>query len=204
MTEFGQPWRPSCNKSSGRNRGTEFCARARRAANENGWTGRGEGGEGRLGLRSATRCCSGGILGVLGGRVRHDQAEEPTGRRRGGEDHGRRELFDASARLDREGFWWRPSWPELREGKRPPENTTGEPGEWQHGWQYWESSVSDSFSARQPCFQSVPPRPELTFVAHFLVLALRPSFRSDSTRAGHFHALVPCAALGEAPTRAPR
>ena len=55
------------------------------------------------------------------------------------------EVLDASTRLDREGFWWRPSWQELRDGKRPPENTTGEPGEWQHGWQYWASSVSDSY-----------------------------------------------------------
>ena len=54
------------------------------------------------------------------------------------------EVLDASTRLDREGFWWRPSWQELRDGTRPPENTTGEPGEWQHGWQYWASSVSDS------------------------------------------------------------
>ena len=54
------------------------------------------------------------------------------------------ELFVASSRLDREDFWWRMSWPELQEGKRPPENTTGEPGEWQHGWQYWASSVSNS------------------------------------------------------------
>ena len=54
-------------------------------------------------------------------------------------------VLDASTRLDREGFWWRPSWPELHDGKRPPENTTGEPGEWQHGWQYWASSVSVSY-----------------------------------------------------------
>ena len=54
------------------------------------------------------------------------------------------ELAAASSQLDREGFWWRPGWPELRHGKRPPESTTGEPGEWNHGWQYWASSVSDS------------------------------------------------------------
>ena len=46
------------------------------------------------------------------------------------------ELQEVSRRLDREGFWWRPSWPELLHGKRPPQNTTGEPGVWQHGWQY--------------------------------------------------------------------
>ena len=37
----------------------------------------------------------------------------------------------------------RPSWPELRRGRRPPESASKEPGEWQHGWQYWASSVSD-------------------------------------------------------------
>ena len=50
------------------------------------------------------------------------------------------ELQEASRRLDREGFWWRPSWPELLHGKRPPESRTGESGEWQHGWQHWASS----------------------------------------------------------------
>ena len=54
------------------------------------------------------------------------------------------ELAAASSQLDREGFWWRPGWRELRHGKRPPDSTTGEPGEWKHGWQYWASSVSDS------------------------------------------------------------
>ena len=28
--------------------------------------------------------------------------------------------------------------------KRPPENLSKEPGAWQHGWQYWSSSVSDT------------------------------------------------------------
>ena len=37
----------------------------------------------------------------------------------------------------------RPSWSELRRGKRPPTNLSKEPGEWQHGWQYWTSSASD-------------------------------------------------------------
>ena len=53
--------------------------------------------------------------------------------------------FEAAwSQLDREGFRWRPSWSELRHGKRPPE-PTGEPGEWKHGWQYWASSVSDAY-----------------------------------------------------------
>ena len=48
------------------------------------------------------------------------------------------------------GWIWKgsgggPCWQDLREGRRPPAPTTSELGEWQHGWQYWASSVSDSF-----------------------------------------------------------
>ena len=45
----------------------------------------------------------------------------------------------ATDRLDRQGFWWRPSWSELQEGRRPETHTDGEPGEWQRGWQYLPS-----------------------------------------------------------------
>ena len=48
-------------------------------------------------------------------------------------------------RLDSEGVWWGPSWPDLRAGSRPEMHAEGEPGEWQHGWQYWSSSISDSY-----------------------------------------------------------
>ena len=53
-------------------------------------------------------------------------------------------IHDASGRLDWEGFWWRPTWSELRHGKRPPDSVSSEPSEWQHGWQFWASSVSDT------------------------------------------------------------
>ena len=53
------------------------------------------------------------------------------------------ELAQATSQLDREGFSERQSWSELRRGKRPPTNLSKEPGEWQHGWQYWASSASD-------------------------------------------------------------
>ena len=43
------------------------------------------------------------------------------------------ELRSASERLDSEGFWWRP----------------GDSGEWRHGWQFWSSSVSDSFFRKE-------------------------------------------------------
>ena len=54
------------------------------------------------------------------------------------------ELSRAVSDLDRQGFAWRPTWSELRRGKRPPENLSKEHGEWQLGWQYWSSSVSDA------------------------------------------------------------
>ena len=53
------------------------------------------------------------------------------------------ELARATDQLDREGFVERPSWPELRRGRRPPKSVSQEPGEWQHGWQYWASSASN-------------------------------------------------------------
>ena len=56
------------------------------------------------------------------------------------------ELRDASTELDRKGFWWRPSWPELHEGKRPPKTEIREPGEWPQ----WASSVLDT-SGRARC-----------------------------------------------------
>ena len=45
------------------------------------------------------------------------------------------ELAESTRKLDDEGFWWRPSWTQLRAGGRPPQvDVGGEPGEWQHGW----------------------------------------------------------------------
>ena len=55
------------------------------------------------------------------------------------------ELRRATDRLDREGFWWRPSWSDLRAGSRPETHAEGEPGGWRHRWQYWSSSISDSY-----------------------------------------------------------
>ena len=48
------------------------------------------------------------------------------------------ELAESTRKLDDEGFWWRPRWTQLRAGGWPPQvDVGGEPGEWQHGWQYW-------------------------------------------------------------------
>ena len=54
------------------------------------------------------------------------------------------DLRRATDRLDRDGFWWRPSWANFHAGHHPPDIDQREPGEWRHGWQYWSSSVSDS------------------------------------------------------------
>ena len=35
-----------------------------------------------------------------------------------------------------------------RRGERPPLMNVGEPGEWTHGWQFWASSISDTFFRR--------------------------------------------------------
>ena len=65
------------------------------------------------------------------------------------------ELRSASERLDRKGFWWRPTWHDLREGQRPPETPEiSDPGEWRHGWQYWSSSVSDSHFRKEAMLHS--------------------------------------------------
>ena len=50
------------------------------------------------------------------------------------------ELQNACVTLDRSGFVGRPSWAQLRSGARPPPVERAEPGEWQHGWQYYASS----------------------------------------------------------------
>ena len=58
-------------------------------------------------------------------------------------------LSRAASDLDRQGFVWRPTWPDLRTGKHPQENLSKEPGEWQHSWQCWSSSVSDAHSKQE-------------------------------------------------------
>ena len=38
------------------------------------------------------------------------------------------ELREAATELERKRFWWQPSWAELRDGKRPPQNDARDPG----------------------------------------------------------------------------
>ena len=49
-------------------------------------------------------------------------------------------LQESTRVLDLSGFVGRPQWADLRDGVRPPPTTVAEPGEWQHGWQYYASS----------------------------------------------------------------
>ena len=161
-----------------RSRGTEVCMRDRHSANEDGW----------FGFEVSNQMRSGGVSGVVGRRLGHDQPEKPRGRQLGGADHGGR-IAVPTRRL----FGWssmpapvstaKASWPELRDGKRPRENTTGEPGEWQHGWQSWASSVSDSYHAVSP-FRSVSSAPSVTLKSQ---RRRCPGFRSDSSGACHSH-----------------
>ena len=115
------------------------------------------------------------------------------------------ELFDTSSCLNREGFWRRPSWPELQEGKRPPENTTGELGEWQHGWRYWASSVSDSHF-RKITMLSVRSAASRAHLRSHSGLNAGAALAYAPTAPEHVipRAPVPCAAFGEAPTSTPR
>ena len=58
------------------------------------------------------------------------------------------EVSAAADRLDRQGFAGRPSWADLKEGVRPPDPVSQEPGEWQHGWQHHASS--SEYHCREP------------------------------------------------------
>ena len=109
---------------------------------------------GGLGLRSATRCAEAACwaswadaLYMVGQRNPEvaDMVVRTVSQREQRHQGCLTELHQAGARLDRERFWWRPSWQALRDGARPEEHVVGEPGEWQHGWQYWASSISDSY-----------------------------------------------------------
>ena len=45
--------------------------------------------------------------------------------------------------MDSHGFLSRPTWAELREGKRPQPPQDRDVGDWSHGWQYYASSASE-------------------------------------------------------------
>ena len=182
---------------------------------------------GGLGLRSAERCAPAAFwaswadaLPMIAERnpavatevVDQLSSQEPL--------HGcLQELHDASVLLDMQGFQWRPSWVELRDGKRPPEGSARDPGEWPHGWQYWASSTLDSrfrklsmlagqSAARQAHLRShsghnsgcalshAPTTPEFTIQPHLFQVLLRerlrlPLFLTESTCSGCHEPLDP-------------
>lgn len=64
----------------------------------------------------------------------------------GGPSQTLREATEAAALLGEEGFAV-PTWRELLDGRRPPspgegEQGQAEPGEWEHGWQFWAADVT--------------------------------------------------------------
>ena len=110
------------------------------------------------------------------------------------------ELRESAARLDREGFWWRPAWRALSDGQRPPESS-GEPGEWPHGWQYWASSVSDSHFREVSLLSSQTAARRAHLRSHSgwnagAALAYAPTAREYTVPPP----LIPCVALGTVAT----
>ena len=111
---------------------------------------------GGLGLRSAVRCAPSAFWASWADSIQMIHQRTPdvaiaVVRRLSDEgplDGCLEELREAATELERKGFWWQPSWAELRDGKRPPQNDARDPGEWPHGWQYWASSVSDTHYRR--------------------------------------------------------
>ena len=109
---------------------------------------------GRARFEISTSLFQGSVLGLMVGCPSHDRPEEPlwltwwcTLCRM--KESPLRALWSNSrvsyTQLDAEGFFWRPWWPDLRIGLRPPLCImVWDPCEWQHGWQFWTSSVSDS------------------------------------------------------------
>ena len=65
------------------------------------------------------------------------------------------DLRAAANELNPKGFWWRPSWTELHEG-RPPRTETHEPGEWPRGWRFWASSILDSHFRKNSSLSNRP------------------------------------------------
>ena len=113
------------------------------------------------------------------------------------------ELQEASRRLDREGFWWRPSWPELlmADRRRTQPGSQESQGEWQHGWQYWafrhvlqEDPDTVSPSSHLSRTSSVPLWTQCWSSARL---------RSHGTRVRDSPSPVPDHAFGKAPVASP-
>ena len=141
----------------------------------------GESQSAHIATKSVLRMCGGTRRRIVGsGRDFAGHSRQSRWRHEAGPNaHGRigiPELRVVTVRLDREGFTERPAWPELRHGKRPPVNTSCEPGEWLHSWQFWASSVSDAFfrktslscrtAARRAHLRSHPGRNAGVALAH--------------------------------------
>ena len=100
---------------------------------------------GGLGLRSVERCAhaacwaSWADIAQRNPAVAEAEVQSNSDKIKPGEESVA-EFKMAIDSLDRYIFWWRPRWSELR----PEAHTDGEPGEWQHGWQYGSFSVSES------------------------------------------------------------
>ena len=120
---------------------------------------------GGLGLRSATRCAEAAYwaswadaLHMVGQRnpevadmvVRTVSQREPP-------REGCLAELQAGARLDREGFWWRPTWQALRDGARPEEYVWVNPASGNTAGSIGRLLSLTRFTGRRLCCQSVQP-----------------------------------------------
>ena len=105
---------------------------------------------GGFGTAVGNTLCRNCVLGIMGRRIADDQGSDSldcavvTSLSSAVPPAGCLAELHEAATINQQGFWWRPSWTALWEGKRPDASEARDPGEWRHGWQYWASSVSDS------------------------------------------------------------
>ena len=71
------------------------------------------------------------------------------------------ELKMATDRLDRQGFWWDQVGQNFKKGADQKRTQMVNQERWQHGWQYWSSSVSDSHFRAAQLFEGLTYVPTL-------------------------------------------
>ncbi len=120
--------------------------------------------KGGLGLRDARRTSPAAywaavadVLPVLRARLpslaaraleQLQQADQPSA-------PGLKAAREAAEHLQQRGYQELPTWQALWDGERPPNPAETDPGEWEHGWQYYASSELDNYAKEH---EVLPPR----------------------------------------------
>ena len=132
---------------------------------------------GGLGLRSATRTAPAAYWASLADALPMIAQRLPTvaeqaiksieeGQAPEGRPQGLAEAVAAGELLAREGFLQLPGWNELKDGLRPEQHMSNEPGEWAHGWQYYASSTREHHLRRCTVLPSSPPADKAHLCSH--------------------------------------